>query len=94
MLYLITYDVPEEYPKLRRKISLILKNWGLQRIQYSVFIGDISRNFAETIALQINEVIKNEPADVRIFPICQKCLEKAIIIANNNLYEKEKTVVF
>jgi CRISPR-associated endonuclease Cas2 len=94
MIYLVTYDVPKEYPKIRTKIARILKNWGLTHLQYSVFIGPLSRNHAESIALQVGAVIKNHPADVRMYPICDRCMSKAIIISDNPLIGNQKAVVF
>ncbi|TFF89122.1 MAG: CRISPR-associated endonuclease Cas2 [Promethearchaeota archaeon] len=94
MMYIATYDIPQEYPKIRRKISLILKNWGLFHLQYSVFIGDLSRNHAESIALQIDALVRDIPADVRMYQICDRCLSKAIIISDNPIIDDPQAVVF
>ncbi|MHA1252565.1 MAG: CRISPR-associated endonuclease Cas2 [Candidatus Helarchaeota archaeon] len=94
MLYLVTYDVPQEYPKLRNRIVNILKGWGLIRIQYSVFIGNLTKNNAEAVALQITSVAKGLPMDVRIFRICKNCIENSIIVSENPLIEKYDSVVF
>jgi len=40
MHVLIIYDIKND--RLRTKISNTLKDWGLERIQYSVFIGDLT----------------------------------------------------
>jgi len=82
MLYLITYDVPTDYDKFRAIIAAILKGYGLIRIQYSVFWGDITQNLAQEIALRIRERLKKVPMDVRIVPICSSCLNKAIFLNN------------
>jgi len=94
MMYLVTYDIPQEYPKIRRKITLILKNWGLTHLQYSVFMGELSRNNAESIALQIQALVRNISSDIRMFPICQSCLAKAIIISQNPIVSNPSAVIF
>jgi CRISPR-associated protein Cas2 len=40
MLYLVTYDIQDN--KLRTKIAKVLVKNGLERIQYSVFMGDLT----------------------------------------------------
>ncbi len=74
------YDVPKEFNKVRTKIAQCCKNHGLERIEYSVFLGDMSPNEAETLAMELEDLTREISADIRIFPICQNCLKKSIIV--------------
>ncbi|MHA1784920.1 MAG: CRISPR-associated endonuclease Cas2 [Candidatus Helarchaeota archaeon] len=84
MKLLAIYDVPQEHDDKRLKIAQILKNHGLKRIEYSVFFGNTTIDLMETLAMRLYNVVKNTPADVRLFPICKNCLDKAIIVKQNN----------
>jgi len=85
MLYLVSYDIPQEFNPIRTRVARILKNWGLERLQYSVFIGYLTRNEAETISMEIKEILHGAPADIRIIPICKNC-QKATLIVSVNPY--------
>lgn len=81
MLYIVTYDVPQEFNPVRTRVARILKNWGLERLQYSVFIGELTRNEAETIAMQIKDVLHALPADIRMIPICKNCRDQILVVS-------------
>lgn len=87
MIYLVTYDVPQEYNPIRTRIAQVLKNWGLDRLQYSVFVGELTRNEAETVALRIKDILGITPADVRMVPICKNCLDTILVVSENQAQE-------
>ena len=87
-MYIIVYDIPQEYPHIRQKISQILKDGGLERIEYSVFKGYISRNEAETIAMVLERIIGRAPADVRLYAVCENCQHKSITVKENPIFTK------
>jgi CRISPR-associated endonuclease Cas2 len=80
MRYIVIYDIPVEFDRIRKKISDILLNYCLMRLNFSVFFGDISTNRAEEIALKLNKVMKKVPGDVRIIQICNSCYQRAIVV--------------
>jgi len=90
MQFLVTYDIPQEYNNIRTRVARILKSWGLERIQYSVFMGDLTRNEAETVALYIKDTLKEIPADIRMIPICKNCLREIIIVSENLLSDSSE----
>jgi CRISPR-associated protein Cas2 len=93
MLYLVTYDVPEQYNPIRTRIAAVLKNYGLERLQFSVFIGELTPNQAETVSLHINDILGRIEADVRMFPICERCYQKLITIRSRRSLEPEEVIV-
>ncbi|MHA1660735.1 MAG: CRISPR-associated endonuclease Cas2 [Promethearchaeota archaeon] len=80
MRFIIIYDIPVEFDPFRTKISNLLLSYNLLRLNYSVFFGQLTFNLAEEIALRLEKLLKDIPGDVRIIPICEKCLSKVITI--------------
>ena len=82
---IVTYDIPDD--KLRKKIADKLLDYGLFRIQYSVFQGRLSRNMIEMLEIEIGELLGKKDGDIRIFTVCERCLDKTIQITNNPTIE-------
>ncbi|WXG39276.1 MAG: CRISPR-associated endonuclease Cas2 [Candidatus Freyarchaeum deiterrae] len=92
MINIVTYDVPDD--RLRTKIAARLFGYGLRRLQKSVFIGEMSRNKAEMLSLELEDMVGGELADIRIFPVCERCIENQIIVSElYNIEEKEVVLV-
>ena len=84
MLSLIIYDIPSD--KLRNKVSDICQDYGLERIQFSAFMGEINHNRREELLQRIKREIGRKQADVQLFPICDKDmkLRKIISVSEKN----------
>jgi len=70
---IVLYDVPSD--SLRTKIATICLDYGLQRIQYSAFMGPMSRNRQEEVFQKITRRIGKREANVRLFGICDKDIQ-------------------
>ena len=46
-------------------------NYGLERIQYSAFLGKINRNHRQELAMRIQDEIGDEMARVRVIPLTE-----------------------
>lgn len=78
MLYWLIYDINEN--KIRSKIASKCKNYGLFRVQKSSFIGNLSKNRAEMLFLEIKE-LKLKPDDcIFMLPTCKLCFSEREII--------------
>ncbi|MHA1750410.1 MAG: CRISPR-associated endonuclease Cas2 [Promethearchaeota archaeon] len=86
MFWVITYDVPATHDDYRNKIASTLLDYHLFRIQYSVFIGWTSVNAINSCKFKIEKMLKknNVPADIRFFPLCRECENKASRINSLN----------
>ncbi|MHA1280092.1 MAG: CRISPR-associated endonuclease Cas2 [Candidatus Helarchaeota archaeon] len=93
MFYLVTYDIPQEYPKIRARVASILLNYGLERLQYSVFIGRLTGNQAETVSMRLSAVVEPIEADVRMFPICENCLRKLVTVKSRKTLEPVEVLI-
>ena len=70
MQCLLIYDIPND--RLRTKVADKCLDYGLDRIQYSAFNGNISRGHQEELFLQITTLLKKEAGNVQLIPICGK----------------------
>jgi CRISPR-associated endonuclease Cas2 len=84
MLWVVAYDVPATHDKWRLKVAKLLSNFGLFRIQYSVFSGVICQNVAQSCKIAVENLLRSNqvPADVRFFPLCLSCEGKVLGVNN------------
>ena len=66
MLYLCCYDIVSD--RCRTKVATTLENIGLERIQYSVFVGSLTYAQKRLLLKQIKQIIGNEQAHVLLIP--------------------------
>jgi CRISPR-associated protein Cas2 len=75
MRYLLIYDITED--RARTKVADLCLDYGLERIQYSAFWGNLSRTLEEELLLKIGRVLRGKSADVRVIPLCERDLERS-----------------
>ena len=66
------YDVSDD--RLRTRIATICEDYGLQRIQYSTFMGPMTRNRQEEAFQKITRRVGGQEANVQLFTVCDKDL--------------------
>jgi CRISPR-associated protein Cas2 len=71
--YLIIYDITDD--NLRALVAESLKDYGLQRIQYSAFIGRLRRDKLNSLIVDLKNLIKDLVENVQIYPICDTCFK-------------------
>ncbi|MCP4358853.1 MAG: CRISPR-associated endonuclease Cas2 [Chloroflexi bacterium] len=67
---LLIYDIPND--RIRTKVADACLDYGLDRIQYSAFSGDISRNYQEELFLKVCELLAKKEGNVQLIPVCGK----------------------
>ena len=75
MRYLLIYDITED--RARTKVADLCLDYGLERIQYSAFWGDLPRTLQEELLLKIGRVLRGKAAEVRLIPLCERDLERS-----------------
>lgn len=86
----VFYDIPDDHVRL--KVAKLLKDYGLLRLQKSVFCGEMSYARAEEIALRIDRVMGSAEGDIRIVFVPESFKNKVIIV--RELYNiKEESVI-
>ena len=70
--YVVIYDVSDD--NLRNQVAETLKDYGLQRIQYSGFMGDLRRDKLNSLVVDFKNLIKDLLENLQLFPMCDICL--------------------
>jgi CRISPR-associated protein Cas2 len=71
--YVVIYDITDD--NLPALVSETLKDYGLQRIQYSGFMGDLRRDELNSLLVDLKNLIKELIENVQLFPMCDSCLK-------------------
>jgi CRISPR-associated protein Cas2 len=94
--YVVIYDVSDD--NLRNQVAETLKDYGLQRIQYSGFMGDLRRDKLNSLLVDMKNLIKDLEENVQFFPMCDSCLKGKKMVGKPKKYEykegKDKIVYF
>lgn len=69
MRCLLIYDIEDD--RVRTKIADACLDYGLDRIQYSAFMGDISRNHQEELFLKLKKLLGKKGGNIQLLPICE-----------------------
>jgi len=85
MLTWVVYDISKD--RTRTKIADRCLDFGLQRVQKSVFLGDISPNRVEEILEFSRELLNLETDAVYVFPMCREDFDKVRIVGQG--FDKE-----
>lgn len=95
MLTWFIYDITDD--KIRSKIVKIALEYGLYRVQKSVFCGNINKNKLDEIILESKAVINPNEDSVYIFPMCEKDFRNAILLGQSfdkDIVADNKKVIF
>ena len=68
MLTWFIYDISDD--KVRNNIVKIAREYGLYRVQKSVFLGNVNKNKMDEIILESKKIINFKEDSVYIFPMC------------------------
>ena len=92
---LITYDIVST--KIRNRLIDKLFDYGFQRIQNSIFIGDISSKKIDKFVKNIEEIIKLREDSVYLFSICEEDFKNGIFLGKfieNKKYIDSEVIFF
>ncbi len=78
MLVWVIYDITEN--STRKKVSDRCKDYGLYRVQKSVFLGDLNTNQRDSLAIECEEIIDIDIDSVYIFPMDEESFKKVKLI--------------
>ena len=79
---LLIYDIVHD--GTRTKISDACLDYGLDRVQYSAFMGDISRNLQEELFLKVSKLLGKKEGNVVLLPICRSDWTKRMEVENKD----------
>jgi CRISPR-associated protein Cas2 len=66
---LVVYDIVVD--RVRTRVAAVCLDFGLQRIQYSAFLGHLSHNRQEELMLRLRRELGQTEGHVALFPLCE-----------------------
>ncbi len=91
MLTLVIYDISSDSTRL--KLANRLFDYGLQRIQYSAFKGELNAHDREVLVKELRNYIEGERDSIYVIPLCERCARLCRIVSERPappLVEEEK----
>jgi len=85
LLVWVIYDITDN--GIRHKVSGRCKNYGLYRVQMSVFLGDLNSNDRNSLAIECEELIDTERDSVYVFPMDEQSFKQVKLIGQ--AFDKE-----
>lgn len=70
MQTLVIYDIEKD--RIRNKILNACKDYGLEHIQYSAFLGNLNHNRREELWERLRRVLGKNHGKILMIPICDK----------------------
>ncbi len=87
MRCLLIYDISHD--GTRTKVADACLDYGLERVQYSAFFGELSHVHQRELLLQIKRRIGKHSANIQLFPLDEKSwLARRTIEQTNTAEEK------
>lgn len=74
----MVYDITED--DVRNKVAEVLRSFGLERIQRSVFVGRLPPALEKELVERIRRVVRGANADVAVFKVDRRAVETAVRI--------------
>jgi CRISPR-associated protein Cas2 len=78
MQCLVVYDIPDDGK--RAKIADACLDYGLDRIQYSAFLGPLLPAHQDELMLKLKKILGRLPGNIQMFPLCQTDWESRQVI--------------
>ena len=85
---LLIYDITHDGARI--KVADACLDYGLQRIQYSAFFGELSNVHQRELLSKIERRIGKHSANVQLFPLDEKSWSKRRVIERMGETEKQE----
>ena len=82
MQCILVYDIPDDGKRTR--IADACLDYGLDRIQYSAFVGPLLPTHQEELMLKIKRVLGKRPGNVQLFPLCEEDWHKRQVLVQQD----------
>ncbi len=92
MMTLVIYDISDD--KTRGKVASTCKRFGLNRIQKSAFLGEITSSRRKEMIEVLRRLIRGENGNIQVFVICKPDLTLRTIIGDFVESETGETLFF
>jgi CRISPR-associated protein Cas2 len=79
MRYLLIYDIAHD--GARAKVADTCLDYGLERIQYSAYVGNLTHVHQRELLVKIRRRLGKQRANIQLFPLNELCWSQRHIIA-------------
>ena len=79
MQCLLIYDITDD--RARQKVADACLDYGLDRLQYSAFCGDLTRTHQRALFTEIKKRLGRKAGNVQLFPLDEKSWSGRRVIA-------------
>jgi CRISPR-associated protein Cas2 len=79
---LVVYDIPDD--RKRTKVADACLDYGLDRIQYSAFSGDLAVSQQGELMLKLKKLLGRKAGNIQLFPMCAKDWDARRVIENRD----------
>jgi CRISPR-associated protein Cas2 len=90
MFWTVAYDCSND--KRRNRVAKILLDYGY-RVQYSVFEVELDERRFKEMQDRLLEAINTSEDSIRVYRICERCLNQTIIHGNRELTNRERLFI-
>jgi CRISPR-associated protein Cas2 len=80
MRCLVVYDIPDDAK--RAKVADVCLDYGLDRIQYSAFLGMLSASLQGELMLKLKKMLGRKAGNIQLFPLSGKDWDGRRVIEN------------
>ena len=67
---LVVYDISNDAKRAR--VADVCLDYGLDRIQYSAFLGRLGLTHQEELMLKLESVLGRKAGNIQLFPLCAR----------------------
>ena len=89
MQCLVIYDICSD--RVRRKIADICLDYGLKRIQYSAFMGDLNATHRTELYRLLQRVLGKNPGNIQILPMDEQSYSARRLLGNEKLPPRKQS---
>lgn len=76
----VIYDIVDD--RIRKKIADVCLDYGLKRIQYSAFLGDINTTRRRALDAKLTHEFGNAEGKIEVIGVCAKDFDQRTIIGD------------
>ena len=81
MMTLVIYDISDD--RLRGRLAEYLRQYGLEHIQYSGFMGRLNANDRHVLVREVKRFIGGPRDSIYVVPLCNRCLSLLRIVSKD-----------
>jgi len=87
---LLVYDISHD--RTRTRVADACLDFGLDRIQFSAFLGRLTHSQQEELIMMIQGLLGDRPGNIQLFPLCQRDWDQRLTIMQKQTVDDDDGV--